>query len=157
MKRSWFTRREGGIGHLSLRFHVRADSDSSCHSRLELLSIKENCKITVTCAGRHWASVLYGPGDGAATGSGPHLACWKLGARQSGVARWGGEVGRRDGAARTERQTLMCSEVEHRGGAARWSCEDGEANLGGEVERRGETTRWSSEDGEASLCGEVRL
>ena len=48
MKRNWFTAREGGIGHLSLRFHVCADSDSSCHSRLELLSMKENCQITVT-------------------------------------------------------------------------------------------------------------
>ncbi len=52
MKRNWFTVREGRIGHLSLKLHLCEDSDSSCHSRLELLSMKENCQITVTCVGR---------------------------------------------------------------------------------------------------------
>jgi hypothetical protein len=50
MKRNWFTGRERGIGHLHLRFLLCADLDSSCKSRLALLSKKGNCNIT--CAGR---------------------------------------------------------------------------------------------------------
>jgi hypothetical protein len=50
MERDWLTEREGGIGHLSLRFHLCADS--GCHILLALLSMKKNCQTT--CAGRRW-------------------------------------------------------------------------------------------------------
>ena len=45
-------RREGLIGHLSLRCHLCADLDSSCQSRLAILLMKENCKIT--CSVMRW-------------------------------------------------------------------------------------------------------
>ena len=75
MKRNWFTGRESGIGHLSLRFHLCSDSDSSCHSLLELLSMKENCQITVICAGRRRCCTSMNEGSDFALG---RLCCMDM-------------------------------------------------------------------------------
>ena len=80
------------------------------------------CKLVE--AGRAWRQSrhLSGPGDGAATGSGPKSAS----GREDGEANLGGEDG-----------------------AARWGGEDGAANLGGKVGRRVGAARWGGEVGEA--------
>ncbi len=125
MKRNCFTVREGRIGHLSLRFHLCADLDSSCQSRLALLSMIENCEIT--CAGtgalRTCKRVVT-----FSTGVSSVRTCQRVEAGRSletepppvwarrrssnrfgtpqcwSEARWSGEVGRRGGAVRRKQR-----------------------------------------------------